>query len=133
MSPRSKAQFEELREVARDKIMEATLFLIARDGYEETSITSIAQRAGVSKGLLYHYYENKESLLKELVDSMMTRQQKEMPDFNTDPPREALVNMIRFFFTHVREQYEWWRMIMKLTVRIEKFTFIQEMAKNKFN
>ena len=43
--------------------------LFIRQGYHATSISDVAQRAGVSKGLLYNYYEGKEDLLATMVEA----------------------------------------------------------------
>jgi len=67
MSPRSKKQIEELKEVKRKHIMDSALELFADYGYHGTSINMIAKKAGIAKGLIYTYFENKESLIKELV------------------------------------------------------------------
>ena len=52
--------FEDL--TARARIREAALEHFARDGYDRTTIRSIAQTAGVSPGLLRHHYGSKEDL-----------------------------------------------------------------------
>lgn len=48
-------------------IMEAAAILFARDGFEKTSTTRIAELAGVSVGSLYEYFPNKDSLIASLV------------------------------------------------------------------
>jgi AcrR family transcriptional regulator len=41
--------------------------LFAEDGYAHTSIDKIAQKAGIARGLLYSYFENKEDLLRKIL------------------------------------------------------------------
>lgn len=67
MSPRTKAQFEAMQDKAREKILDAGLVLFARKGLAATGVTEIAKEAGVSLGLLYHYYASKEELFAALV------------------------------------------------------------------
>ena len=50
MSPRTAEQNEQIRTESKHKIMEAAFKLIAKNGYEATSIALIAKTAGVSKG-----------------------------------------------------------------------------------
>lgn len=50
-----------------DAILEAAATLFARDGFERTSTTRIAELAGVSVGSLYEYFSNKDSLLAYLI------------------------------------------------------------------
>ncbi len=66
--PRTKAQFEAMQEEARGKILDAGLVLFARKGLAATGVTEIAREAGVSLGLMYHYYASKEELFAALVN-----------------------------------------------------------------
>ena len=67
MSPRTKKQFEEIRQEKRGLIIETALEVFATYGYHGASISMIAQHAGIAKGLLYNYFESKEELLKAVV------------------------------------------------------------------
>lgn len=49
------------------KIRNAALELFSSKGYHNTSISEVARKAGVSKGLMYNYYESKEALLEAIV------------------------------------------------------------------
>lgn len=71
MPPRTKNQFEELRTRSRTKIVSAATELFATHGYHATSISQIAHKARVSKGLLYNYFKSKDHLLDEIVQSAM--------------------------------------------------------------
>jgi AcrR family transcriptional regulator len=71
MSPRTKAQLEAVKEAAREKILDAGLLLFARQGVAATGVTEIAREAGVSLGLLYHYYASKEELFAALIKMAM--------------------------------------------------------------
>lgn len=51
----------------RRALLDATLALVAAQGVAETSIESVAQRAGVSRGAVYHHFEGREELLGVLV------------------------------------------------------------------
>lgn len=67
MSPRSKKQFEAMRQQSMENIADAALRLFGEKGYHSTSISQIARKAGVSKGLLYNYFESKEALLHFII------------------------------------------------------------------
>ncbi len=67
MSPRSSSQFEAMRQESMHRISEAALELFAERGYKGASIAQISKRAGVSKGLLYNYFESKQELLHYIV------------------------------------------------------------------
>ena len=47
--------------------MDAALELFVTYGYQGTTISQIAKKASVSKGLLYNYFKSKEELLHEII------------------------------------------------------------------
>ena len=53
------------RERTEKKILDAVGSIIAGDGFEGTGINAVAQQAGVSKMLIYRYFEG----LNELISS----------------------------------------------------------------
>ena len=131
MSPKSKAQFEEIREASKEKIIDAALELFATRGYLATSITAIGQRAGISKGLMYHYFESKEQLLREMINDLMSQGEQEMHKLLTDDPKETFRNFIKLFFKELRDNHQRWRFLFQLTTQIDRFDFVHELAVNK--
>jgi AcrR family transcriptional regulator len=67
LSPRTSKQFEEMREEKKTLIMDVALEHFANEGYYGTTINHIARHAGISKGLMYNYFESKEVLLNEII------------------------------------------------------------------
>ena len=55
-------------EVRRSMILDAAAEIIARDGIAQLSLERIGQNAGVSKSLMYNYFDSLTELLKELLD-----------------------------------------------------------------
>lgn len=58
---------EEQREKRKREILEAGLDLFIRKGYASTKISDIAERVGMSIGLLFHYFKSKEQLYETLI------------------------------------------------------------------
>ncbi len=58
---------------AKERILAAALEEFATRGYEASSTNAIASRAGVAKGLVFHYFQNKERLFIELFDHEIER------------------------------------------------------------
>jgi len=69
MMPRTEEQFKELRENKKQKIMDSALNLFAEKGFSATSINMIAKKAGISKGLMYNYFESKEELITTILNT----------------------------------------------------------------
>ncbi len=59
---------KEQKEVRKIQIIQATLDLFVERGYYGTKTSQISKRAGISEGLLFHYFPTKEILLEELVN-----------------------------------------------------------------
>jgi AcrR family transcriptional regulator len=54
-------------------ILETTLNLIAARGFHDTPMSLIAKKSGVSAGIIYHYFENKEDLIRGLYRRIKMR------------------------------------------------------------
>jgi AcrR family transcriptional regulator len=70
----------------REHLLRSGVELLARRGHDEVSIEEIAEAAGVSKGLLYHYFPTK----KDFVLAALERGQAQLderlrPDPTLDP------------------------------------------------
>jgi AcrR family transcriptional regulator len=53
------------------EILEAAFAEFSRNGYATTTLDQIAERAGVTKGTIYVYFENKEHLFISMVRELM--------------------------------------------------------------
>jgi len=91
--PRTPEQFEEIREEKKKLIMQVALELFANEGYHTTSISKIAKKAGISKGLMYNYFESKEDLLKNIVKDGIN----EILEY-FDPNRDGVLTKEEFIY-----------------------------------
>lgn len=71
MSPRSSSANEELRERSRRRILDAALRVFAERGYPASTISEIANRAEVARGLVTYYFATKEELLETLLSEAL--------------------------------------------------------------
>src|SRR5690554_4923480 len=67
MTPRKPEDNRELLEQRRSEILEAALKVFARRGLAGTRVGDIAAAAGLSHGLIYHYFRSKDEIFTELV------------------------------------------------------------------
>jgi AcrR family transcriptional regulator len=84
------------------KILAAAEDEFGAKGFDGTKMEHIAQRAGISKQLIYHYFGSKKELYGEML-TLMARQTQEMLlqiDYETLDPKEALQTYIASFFDH---------------------------------
>jgi AcrR family transcriptional regulator len=54
----------------RERIIATARRLFAAAGYEGTSTETVLQESGVSRGALYHHFENKEALFAAVLDAV---------------------------------------------------------------
>ena len=131
MSPRTAIQNEQIRADRKHKIMDAAFNLIAKNGYEATSIAMIAKNAGVSKGLLYNYFKSKEELVKAIVFGAIEAGDNVVGESMDSNPSTTLKNIFRWFFKEMRERPDHWKLITELTFKIEKFDFVHDIVTSK--
>jgi AcrR family transcriptional regulator len=52
----------------REQILEAAMRAFAHKGFTRATNKDIAQEAGITAGLIYHYFESKEAVLKAIIE-----------------------------------------------------------------
>ena len=60
--------FSDLSPEKRKQIHDAALQVFAENGYKRANTQEIAYKAGISKGLLFYYFKNKQSLCLHLLN-----------------------------------------------------------------
>ena len=60
---KNKRNIKLLETGTRERLLETASHLFAEKGYASTSVREIVARAGVSKPVLYYYFQSKEGLL----------------------------------------------------------------------
>ncbi|WP_231727349.1 choline-binding transcriptional repressor BetI [Kordiimonas lipolytica] len=95
-----------MQPIRRQQLIDATIRTIASVGYADTTVGRIAKEAGLSVGIISHYFGGKQALLEatmarvlfELHDAFLNRLQ------NAVTPRERLSAIVATNFDD--EQYE---------------------------
>jgi TetR/AcrR family transcriptional regulator len=65
------SKFLNLNQEKQDRILNAALKEFAQKGYQNASTNEIVKEAGISKGLLFHYFNNKKDLYLFLYSHFM--------------------------------------------------------------
>jgi AcrR family transcriptional regulator len=78
---KSKPRWERRKDARPQELLAAALDLFVERGYAATRLDDVAARAGVSKGTLYLYFENKEELFKEVVRANLVSALAEAEDY----------------------------------------------------
>jgi AcrR family transcriptional regulator len=64
--------------VRKNELLDTAQELFFAQGYEQTTVETIIQKVGVSKGTFYYYFKSKEDLLDKLVKRMTDKIQIEI-------------------------------------------------------
>ena len=89
----------------REAILAAALDEFSLRGFEAARLDDVAKRAGVAKGTIYLYFQDKETLFQELIRTMLTPVVGTIEAMgDVDMPFRMLAERIAEFF--VREVYE---------------------------
>lgn len=126
MSPRSEEQYEAIREKSRQKIIDAALQLFANNGYHSTSMSAIAKGAGISKGLIYNYFESKEELLIAIFKVGLQQADDIFEAHHETDPCERLKGMIVDSFTMVKANQDYYRLLEFLMLQPQVIAGVTE-------
>src|ERR687887_135364 len=66
--PMSQPQIDSSNADRRSQILDAALICFAKRGFHQTSMHDISAEAGISVGLIYRYFENKEAVISAMAD-----------------------------------------------------------------
>ncbi|MDX1636442.1 MAG: TetR/AcrR family transcriptional regulator [Balneolaceae bacterium] len=128
MVPRTPEQNEEIREQTRKEIKNAAFELFASEGYARTPISKIAETAGVSKGLIYHYFDSKEQILESIFRDLsdlgreLVNEEGEQSDLS---PAEQLEQMLTGLFAFLEESSELIRLMISLSLQPDAIATIE--------
>ena len=97
---------EEKNRRSRERILAAAVEAFGSSSYEETSVNSICQQGQIAKGLIYHYFTNKDGLYLSCVEDCFNALADWLEQELTDAPaledslRDYVAARRRFFETH---------------------------------
>lgn len=118
MSPKSSKQFEQIRQEKKKLIMDTALELFAENGFHATSISQITKKAGISKGLIYNYFESKNEILQEITRSAF---ENIYSNFDLDKDgiltKEEFITFIRSSFRSTVENRQFWKLYYALVLQ----------------
>src|SRR5579885_3065935 len=72
-------------ELTQKKILSSARQLFVKKGFAGTSISEIAEKASINQSLIYHHFENKEHLWKEVKIDIFSKSTPENFTIPTEP------------------------------------------------
>jgi AcrR family transcriptional regulator len=86
----------------RELLLELGLRLFGSKPYDEISIEEIAQLAGMSKGLLYHYFPSKRDFYVACLRQASRQLSQEIKPDRSLPPAEQVRTSLTAYLDHVK-------------------------------
>ena len=90
----------------RSDIIQAALDLIVERGFHGTSMAMVAEKADVGAGTIYHYFESKDALIKELYQELEEKVMVTLSEGDpiSKPIRERFIHLwtvlLKYFIGH---------------------------------
>jgi TetR/AcrR family transcriptional repressor of bet genes len=97
--------------IRREQICRAAAVVISREGFAGSTMRMVAEEAGVSTGMLNHYFANRQDLLTQALVYVSERAQQRMRDAieGIPPGRERLSALLDSALAEGDEVTETWR------------------------
>ncbi len=112
--------------------------LLLENGIDNLTIAQIAQSAGVGKGTIYEYFENKEDIVFEIIATFLTEYQKRLEELAVSPLRTRQ-KLFEFCYTlfeneegqkHLEIYKEF--LAISLTHKVEAMLAFSEQTRGEF-
>jgi AcrR family transcriptional regulator len=127
MSPRTEEQYQAIREEKKALIREAALKLFAEEGYHGASISKLAKKANISKGLVYNYYESKEDIVRDILEEGIQKMLAGL-DRNNDGVLEPseMEYYIHEIFNILKANPEFWKLYFSISLQPAIYNLVKE-------
>ena len=101
---------------ARQRILETATDLFAEKGYTGTYVREIVEKAGVSKPVLYYYFQSKEGLFYAILEWAADVQQKILNEIveASGPVLDRFLYLYRRTYAGIQEYHSLYKMIHSL-------------------
>lgn len=101
----------------RQRVVAAAAEVFQRDGFQTASMARVAEAAGVSKGLPYHYFSSKHELAREVVASHLKDITGVLSAWPAGSPSDRLAWFLRQALTHARSHQPSYRLYLSLALQ----------------
>jgi AcrR family transcriptional regulator len=121
------------RPVRERQMLEAATRVFAGSGYHNTSMDQVAEQVGISKPMIYSYFDSKEGLYKACLERAGAELVEKVgasfkPDFT---PEQALWEGFIAFFEFLRERPTDWQLVRNEAIKeVPALTEIIEQVHN---
>lgn len=111
--------YKKLSDEQLSSLISAGISEFADKGYERANLSSIAKRAGMSVGVIYKYYDDKEALFLECVRNCLGALNDALKEvaFKSDNVYDSIQTVIHVLIDHAKNNQEINRMYHEITTQ----------------
>ena len=125
--PRTAEQFKEIRTDRKKAILDAALHVFSEQGYHNTSIIEVSKEAGISKGLIYNYFDSKEELLDILLGSFLDDEMLAVKKVLKKPLTGfTMIEFIKLNTEILKAKLKQWKLYFSLVTQPEVIKILQD-------
>ena len=112
---------KQIANMRKRQITRAAYEVIAQKGYYNFTMMDIARQAGVSSGLIHHYFKDKENMLVTLLREMQqnVRESFERKIEDVSDPKKKLIILLEWSFEVVESEREYLHVIFDFMTQIK--------------
>ena len=121
----SKASLQSKKDRTRAAIIDSAINIIAKKGFQKSSIQEMAKNAGIANGTFYNHYKDRKSIFEDVANLIAIELVKviEENEVKTKKPAQKLINSTKQFIKRSVQVPEWGLIFLEaadFSVRLEK-------------
>lgn len=122
-------------ERTRAELLDIATEEFSEKGFAGARVDEIVRRAGVTKNVLYHYFEGKEKLFVEVMELAYARMRGRQNEwsFVDLEPEEAIAKLTKYTFEHFRDEPQIIRLLNSENLYKAKHIATSEKIPNLYN
>ena len=121
----SKASLQPKKDRTRAAIIDSAINIIAKKGFQKSSIQEMAKNAGIANGTFYNHYKDRKSIFEDVANLIAIELVKviEEDEIKTKKPAQKLINATNQFINRSVQVPEWGTIFLEaadFSIRLEK-------------
>jgi AcrR family transcriptional regulator len=101
----------------REQLLDVTTPLIVERGFQGVSVEAVAQRAGITRAVVYQHFGDLPALLEAVVEREMSRalaqvSETALSDLSGGDAQELMLESLRAYLQAVRDHPTTWRFVL---------------------
>ncbi|WKL56322.1 TetR/AcrR family transcriptional regulator [Asticcacaulis sp. ZE23SCel15] len=119
VSPKPATKPRQNREARQQHILDATARCVRQSGFHGASMASIAQEAGMSVGVIYRYFANKEAIIEAIVANDLAELREKFAEFDDIADADLIDRLVDIIPMAIEHKYNSEKTALALEVLAE--------------